>query len=75
MWLEIANNVIQLLESLKATAENIDILWVGNICDITEPNGYMLNINCSLINGGAELAKRIIGVEDGVHNIIFPHTL
>lgn len=75
MGLEVADNIVELLEALETTAEDVDVLRVGDVGDVAETDGNVLDEDLCLVDGGTELSKRIVCVVDGVDDVVFPHAL
>ena len=75
MGLEVADNIVELLEALETTAEDVDVLRVGDVGDVAETDGNVLDEDFCLVDGGTELSKRIVRVVDGVDDVVFPHAL
>ena len=72
--LEVADEVIELLEAEEAVAENVYVLGVGDVGDVAEADGDVLDVDLGAVQGGAELLEGGVAVVDGVDDVVFADT-
>lgn len=53
--LEITDDVVELLEAQEAVAEDVDILWVGDVSDVAQPDRDVLDVYVRTVGVGAEI--------------------